>query len=138
MRVIKSTCLLARMKKSNMLEKTQPKLAICITMYNENENELKETMTGVLQNYNAMYKDPQLKMRQQDLVVVCVCDGYERIPQSFKDFAKQCKFFDEDLLKKKGFMIEERENQWRMKTMQELMDKKVKEDEIPKNILHLF
>ena len=35
-------------------------------------------------------------------------------------------------------MVEERENKWRMKTMQELMDKKVKEEDIPKNILHLF
>ena len=42
------------------------------------------------------------------------------------------------MLKEKGFMVEERENQWRMKTMQELMEKKVKEDDIPKNILHLF
>ena len=42
------------------------------------------------------------------------------------------------MLKEKGFMVEERENKWRMKTMQELMDKKVKEEEIPKNILHLF
>ena len=42
------------------------------------------------------------------------------------------------MLKEKGFMVEERENKWRMKTMQELMDKKVKEEDIPKNILHLF
>lgn len=70
-----------------MLRKSNPKLAVCITMYNENENELKETMTGVLQNYNIMYKDPDIKMRQHDLVVVCVCDGYDKIPESFKKFA---------------------------------------------------
>lgn len=45
-------------------------------------------MTGVLQNYNAMYKDPEIKMRQQDFLVVLVCDGYERIPDSFKKYAK--------------------------------------------------
>ena len=33
---------------------------------------------------------------------------------------------------------EERSGEWRMKTMQELMDKSVKEADIPKNILHLF
>jgi hypothetical protein len=47
-RMIKSTCLLARIKKVNMLKKTNPKLAVCITMYNENESELKMTISGVL------------------------------------------------------------------------------------------
>ena len=51
------------MKKLNILRKQNPKLAVCITMYNENEAELKITMQGVLQNYNAMYMDPQIKMR---------------------------------------------------------------------------
>lgn len=121
-----------------MLGKTFPKLAVCITMYNENEAELKATMTGVLQNYNAMYKDPDLKMRQQDLIVVCVCDGFDRIPESFKKFATDSKFFDEQLLRDKGFMTEERDGKWRMKTMEELMEKNVPESAIPKNALHLF
>ena len=47
-RMIKSTCLLARMKKLCMLKNTTPKLAVCITMYNENEIELKTTISGVL------------------------------------------------------------------------------------------
>ena len=47
-RMIKSTCLLARIKKLNMLRNSTPKLAVCITMYNENEEELKYTMQGVL------------------------------------------------------------------------------------------
>lgn len=47
-RMIKSTCLLARMKKLCMLKKTTPKLAVCITMYNENEVELRTTISGVL------------------------------------------------------------------------------------------
>ena len=46
-----------------MLRKSNPKLAVCITMYNENESELKDTISGVLQNYNVMYKDPDIKMR---------------------------------------------------------------------------
>ena len=126
-RTIKSTCLLARMKRLNMLRKSNPKLAVCITMYNENENELKDTMTGVLQNYNIMFKDPDVKMRQHDLVVVCVCDGFDKIPESFKKYATDNQFLDVDVLKQKGFMKEEREGQWTMKTMQELMDKSVKE-----------
>lgn len=35
-------------------------------------------------------------------------------------------------------MIEERSGEWRMKTMLELMDKSVKEADIPKNLIHLF
>jgi hypothetical protein len=61
--MVKNTCLLARMKKLNMLRKRTPKLAVCITMYNEDEAELKTTMTGVMQNYNAMYLDDSVKMR---------------------------------------------------------------------------
>jgi hypothetical protein len=45
------------MKKLNMIKKKTPKIAVCITMYNENEAELQMTMRGVLQNYNAMYMD---------------------------------------------------------------------------------
>ena len=68
------------MKRLNMLKKQRPKLAVCITMYNENEQELKDTMRGVLQNYNFMCKDPRIKMQQHDLIVVCVCDGFTNIP----------------------------------------------------------
>lgn len=35
-------------------------------------------------------------------------------------------------------MKEERENVWTMKNMHELMDKKVKAEDVPTNILHLF
>lgn len=62
-RMIKATCLIARMKKLNLVKKTTPKMAVCITMYNENEAELKYTMQGVLQNYNAMYMDKGVMMR---------------------------------------------------------------------------
>ena len=88
-RMVKNTCLLARMKKLNMLRKRTPKLAVCITMYNEDESELKTTMSGVLQNYNAMYLDPAVKLRQEDMVVVCVCDGYDRITEKFKAYATE-------------------------------------------------
>lgn len=48
LRMIKTTCMLARMKKICLLNDTTPKLAVCITMYNENESELKMTIAGVL------------------------------------------------------------------------------------------
>jgi hypothetical protein len=78
------------MKKLTTLSKNNkknPALAVCITMYNENEKEFMETISGVLQNYNAMYKDPSLKLRQNDLIVVLVADGFEKIPKSFIDYA---------------------------------------------------
>ena len=75
------------MKKLNIMKSSFPKLAICITMYNENEHEFKATLRGVLQNYNAMYMDPDIKMQQHDFIVVCIVDGYEAIPESFKQFA---------------------------------------------------
>jgi len=137
-RTIKSTCMIARTKRLTMLRESRPKLAVCITMYNENEDELRMTISGVLQNYNVMWKDPDIKMRQHDLVVVLVCDGFDKIPESFKKYATDNSFFDVDVLKEKGFMKEEREGQWTMKTMQELMDKNVKDKDIPKNILHMF
>jgi hypothetical protein len=77
------------MKKLNLLKNTNPKLAVCITMYNEDKAEFKNTMRGVMQNYNAMYMDENIKMRQEDLVVVLICDGYEKIPDDFKEYARE-------------------------------------------------
>ena len=67
-------------------------------MYNENESELKTTLEGVIQNYNVMYSDKKIGMRQQDIVVVCVCDGFDKIPQSIKDYATKHKFLNMDYL----------------------------------------
>ena len=41
-----------------------------------------------------MYMDEEIQMRQRDLVVVLVCDGYEKIPESFRKYAEKHKFFD--------------------------------------------
>ena len=62
-RMIKKTCLLSRMKKLCLIKETTPKLCVCITMYNENEAELKTTISGVLQNYNVMSMDPDIQMK---------------------------------------------------------------------------
>jgi len=85
-----------------------------------------------------MYMDEKMEMRQQDLVVVCVCDGYDNIPASFKKFATEKGFYDEQVLIDGGFMVKNRDGKSTMKTMDELMDKSVPSDKIPKNILHLF
>lgn len=51
MRKIKKTCLISQIKTKCRLRGRNPKLAVCITMYNENEQELRDTLTGVLLNY---------------------------------------------------------------------------------------
>jgi hypothetical protein len=48
-------------------------------MYNEDVKEFKDTLEGVLQNYNSMYMDETLQLRRSDFIVVCVCDGFEQI-----------------------------------------------------------
>ena len=105
------------MKNLCVLKDTQPKIAACITMYNEEEAEFKTTLTGLLQNYNVMYMDEDLNLRQQDMVVVCVCDGFDKIPQSFRKYATRLGFLDEELLKQKDFMKQDRDGKWTMKTM---------------------
>jgi hypothetical protein len=65
------------------------------------------------------------------MIVVCVCDGFDKIPKSFKKYATEKGFFDENLLREKGFMKptrdkdEKGEEIWTMKTMSELMDPSV-------------
>ena len=47
-RKIKGTCLIARMKELCVIKNTLPKMAICITMYNEDESEFMMTMRGII------------------------------------------------------------------------------------------
>ena len=75
-----------------------PRLAICITMYNEDEEELKTTLRGLLHNYNCLKKDERHNFSKDDFLVVLVCDGYERIPESFKKLARSKGFLDEEVL----------------------------------------
>ena len=49
--------MIARIRELCILKETQPKIAVCITMYNEDESEFKTTLTGLIQNYNVMYMD---------------------------------------------------------------------------------
>ena len=137
-RKIKNSCLISRIKHLCHLKDERPKLAVCITMYNEDVKEFKDTLEGVLQNYNSMYMDETLQLRRSDLIVVCVCDGFERVTPDFIEYATRLQFFDIDILKNNDFMEQNREGKWVMKTMENLMDKTVLTEEIPKNIVHLF
>jgi len=103
-RKVKKTCLISRMRTLAFLKDKRPQLCVCITMYNENEAELKTTLSGVLQNYNVMFMNEGMMLRQEDIVIVCVCDGFDKIPESFKKYATSCGFFDEQILRDKGFM----------------------------------
>ena len=111
--------------------KRGPKLAVCITMYNEEIDELTVTMDGILNNYLELRADESLEFTKHDLIVFLVCDGIDKIPASFRKFAKERGFFDESILKKKGFMTED----GRMKEMPELVDQGFKP---PLNLLHMW
>lgn len=76
-------------------------------MYNESKDLLQLTLQGVIQNYNAMFSDDELAMKRDDMVVVVVCDGYEKLDDDFKKWARQHKLMDERKLEERGFMTKE-------------------------------
>jgi hypothetical protein len=148
-RQIKNSCLLSLVKSRCEEKKIKPKMAVCITMYNEDIEELQTTIKGVISNYNELRADENLKynkkgkksrkrlFKKEDMVVFLICDGYERINDKFKQFAAAKGFFDEDLLKDKGFMCQDKETKkWKMKEMRDVMDEGV--ENVPLNILHMF
>lgn len=79
-------------------------MAVCITMYNENEKELRNTLTGLIYNYNELRNDESLNFKKDDFIVFLICDGYDRIPESFKKFATEKNFFNLEVLKEKNFL----------------------------------
>jgi Chitin synthase len=104
MRKIKNTCLIAKMKTRNRIKSKNPKMAVCITMYNEDEKELKNTLTGVIYNYNELRNDESLDFKKDDFIVFLICDGYDRIPDSFKKYATEKNFFSFETLRDKNFL----------------------------------
>jgi hypothetical protein len=79
---------MARVKTKCRIQQKNPKLAVCITMYNEDEAELKTTLSGLFNNYNELrINEPDFK--KEDMVVFLICDGYQAIPKSFKEYAKE-------------------------------------------------
>ena len=104
-------------------------------MYNEDENELKNTLRGVIQNYNCLRLDQYTKFTKDDLCVLVVCDGYERIPESFKNYARSKGFLDENRLVEQGFMTCV-DGVYKMKDISDCME--IKSEETPQNVLHCF
>ena len=76
--------MLSKIKTRCKIRGAQPKLAVCITMYNEKEDELITTLRGVIHNYNELRNDENLKFQKEDFVVFLICDGYDKIPETFK------------------------------------------------------
>ena len=73
-------------------------------MYNEPESELKNTLRGLIHNYNCFRSDKKFQISKDDFLIFIVCDGYDRIPDSFKENARSKGFLDESILEHKGFM----------------------------------
>ena len=115
-------------------------MTICITMYNEDENELKNTLRGIVHNYNCFRAEGDLykHLTKDDFCVMIICDGYDRIPESFKAHARAKGFLDEDILVQKNFMTKDEKGVYKMRPLKDIMDPNVPEDQIPKNILHVF
>ena len=65
-------------------------------------------------------------------------DGYDKIPAEFKNLARAKGFLDEEVLFQKGFMETNRENEFKMRPMRDLMDEDVPETKVPSNLLHCF
>lgn len=127
--------MLGKLKERCNARHSPPKLAVCITMYNEEENELRDTLQGVIENYHELRQDKSLNFTKDDMVVVLVCDGFDRLTPTFKQFATDKQFYDEEVLIEKGFMNQDRTGKWVMKEVDELVP--VGSD-VPSNILHLF
>lgn len=71
-------------------------------------------------------------------MVICICDGYEKIPQSFKDFATEEGIYDEGILMRNGYMKSEN-GKSKMNPVREVNAMMEKAD-APQgnNFLHLF
>lgn len=63
-RKLKTTCLISHIKGMTNSREPTLKLAVCITMYNEDEEQLKYTLTGVLENYNELRNDSKLNFKK--------------------------------------------------------------------------
>ena len=124
--------MLSKIKTRCRIRGAPPQLAICITMYNEDEDELQTTVKGLLQNYNSMKMDAKHAFTKDDFLVCVICDGYDRIPESLKKLAREKRFLDEEVLFQRGFMeVDKRTKKWQMKNMKDIMDEDVPADAVP-------
>ena len=121
------------------IRKSNPKLAVCITMYNEKVEELQTTLRGCLHNYNCLKADSRdNSFTKDDFLVVVIADGYDNIPMCMKSLAREKGFLDEEVLFQKGFMELNRDKDFKMTNLRDVMDEDVDPDKIPSNLLHCF
>ena len=138
-RQIKKDTLLAKVRTRCTIRGREPALAVCITMYNEEEVELKSTLRGLIHNYNCLRAEQdKYNCSKDDFLIFVVCDGYDRIPESFKEFARDKGFLDEEMLVERGFMHRDGKGKFKFKDLKDIMDEGVPESKHPKNILHVF
>ena len=145
-RQIKNTCMISKIRTRCHIRNANPKLAICITMYNEKAEELIKTLEGCLHNYNCMKaaaKDKKQEFTKDDFLIVVIADGYDKIPECMKKLGRAKGFLDEEVLFQKGFMELNRDKTFKMSNIRDIMDDDIMDDveaenKIPKNILHCF
>jgi len=95
-----------------------PAIAICITMYNEDEKELRTTLKGIVHNYNCFRAEKEkYDLTKDDFCVTIICDGYDRIPESFKANARDKGFLDEEELVNRGYMTKDEKGVYKMKPL---------------------
>ena len=116
---------------------------MCLALTNQYAGKDKKgavlkTQDDLLHNYNCLKAEPIHSFTKEDFVVVVICDGYDRIPASLKALAREKGFLDEEVLFQKGFMETNRDNEFKMKDMRDIMDEGVPTDKIPTNLLHCF
>ena len=97
-RQVKNTCMISKIKTRCRIRGEPPKMAVCITMYNEDEDELRTSLRGLLHNYNCLKLDAKHNFTKDDFLVVVICDGYDNIPERLKKYAREKKFLDEEVL----------------------------------------
>ena len=81
--------ILDEMSKKGKIGET--KLAICITMYNEDWKEFDDTMTGILMNVKQMQTAAQRTNNSisDKIVVFLIADGYDRLGKDYFDKAEK-------------------------------------------------
>jgi chitin synthase len=71
------------------------KILICITIYNEDEDELKESLTAVAANVDSFHK---VGVSNEQIAVFMIQDGIEKLSESLIAYGKSLGLFDRDLI----------------------------------------
>jgi len=98
--------------KPNVTNGKKIKLAIGITMYNEDWEEFHRTIKGVVQGIADLYNDHKISMKEhaepwdsfkEQFIIILLADGYQNINKEFKAMAEKNHFFREEAIKDKFF-----------------------------------